>query len=468
MIEVTRKSGIILPASVKNTVFYADAKEHLVRRVKNYQDSAFTYYKFYLESDKGLLLPRFFPLSDYTQNTVIDKSFAGQDINISHNITPRNRLQMKAMQHMLSHESSIMQLEPGTGKTVITISVIADRKKKSLILVHRDTLVDQWKEAAYQFTNLKGDQVMRLTSANFEEAFQQPVIITTDQTFVSLLKRNRSNFLRALWGANIGVFVADEVHTSVGAPTFAECSIHIPAKVVYGLSATPYRHDGNVDIIQYHLGDIYVDDDVEGTMSGRVTVILFDFQIIQKRMKYIYWAGKFQRARYLNMLVKSQVFMKTVKGLLRKFSDREVILVADRIKLLDQLWAWSPETNKAKFTQNAGNDKLLFREVYATTMKVRDGVNIPQKDCLIMTAPISNISQITGRVLRSAEGKKEPIIVDLVDIGCGDICGTLHNRLSFYEMKKWRVNCVYLDSSGKYNQISVDDARQLINDKWGK
>jgi len=363
---------------------------------------------------------------------------------------------------MSNNDSSIMQLEPGTGKTVITIKIIAERKKKTFILVHRDTLVDQWSDRIKTFTNLNNDEIVRLNSKNFVEALTHPIIITTDQTFTSLLKRNRTNFLKALSASNIGMFVADEVHTSVGAPTFAECSIHIPAKIVFGLSATPYRHDKNEDIIRYHLGEIYSDEDSEGTMEPKVIVFLFDFMIIKPRMKYIYWGGKFQRARYLNMMKKSKLLIKVIKGLINKFKDRNLVITSDRVKFLEMLYDWSPEENKSKFIGSAKNDALYYRETYATTHKIRDGIDIPEKDCLIMTSPVSNISQMTGRITRKAENKKQPIIIDLVDVGCFDMGSTLHSRIDYYNNKGWDVKYMLISSSGTPQIIDEEVARRLV------
>ena len=169
-----------------------------------------------------------------------------------------------------------------------------------MVLVHREPLAKQWTDRFLAFTNLEPDDISWLKSSSFQEDLKKPIIVAMVQTFRSLLKRKRKDFLIALNEANIGVFVADEVHTSVGAPAFSECSIHVPSKYTYGLSATPYRYDGNGDIIEFHLGDIFADDDLEGTMEPKVTVMLLDYEIDTPRShRYIHWGGSFQRARYL-------------------------------------------------------------------------------------------------------------------------------------------------------------------------
>jgi len=442
MIECIKRSGILIPRSCENTEAYVQIKEKLSRRTQSYDRSNYTYNIFYIESEKFLLIPRDFPLSKYMfALTIKNHQQEGAIIDITHNITPRSEVQERAIDFMLRHNKGILQLAPGVGKTVISIYMIAQRKRKTLILVHRDALADQWRDRFVEFTNLTNDDVARLTSATFMDDFQKPIIVSTTQTFISLLKRNREAFLIALNDAKIGIFIADEVHTSVGAPTFSECSIHMPSKYTYGLSATPYRYDGNGDIIEYHLGPILADEDSEGTMDVRVSVFLLNYGIdTPARTKYIRWGGEFQRARYLNMMLKSKPFQEAVRGLLNRLKDdRNLLCMLERIKLIDDLHDWMPSESKSKFCGSAKSDQLKSDITFTTPGKCRDGVDAPWKDCVIMTSPISNVEQLTGRVVREKEGKKTPIVIDMVDYGCRDISRTFYGRRKFYEQKGWPI-----------------------------
>jgi len=467
MIDVLKRSGLLIPATYRNEDFYIKIKESLERRTKEYNNSTYTINTFYLESESFLLVPRNFPLHKYISNANIhDHSVLGDPISIEHNIKPRSEAQEKGIEYFLRNESGILQLDPGVGKTVITIYMIAVRKRKTFILVHRDSLADQWRDRLLSFTNLKNEDIARLTSSTFVEDLKKPIIIATDQTFTSLLRRFRGEFLEALNKSNIGVFVADEVHTSVGAPTFAECSIHIPAKCAYGLSATPYRFDGNGDIIEFHLGNVFADDDATGTMGANVNVVLLDYQIdTPKRYRYIRWGGSFQRSRYLTLMKKSDPFMSLIRGLLEKVKDdRDLICMIERINLIDMLYEWLPSTNKSKFCGSAKMNTLSSKVTFTTPGKCRDGIDAPWKDCVIMTSPISNIKQLTGRVVRTKEGKKQPIIVDMVDYGCRDIAQTFTSRLKFYDEKKWPVQFL-LALNGKIRQIDKEIALGIIEGK---
>ena len=461
MYTIKKRSAIAIPRIYENEPFYSKIKGFLTRRVRDYhQESVYIVNKFYLETDKFLIIPRFFPVHEYIPECIVeDHSHIGEDINIDHAIKFRDPLQEDMANLMVQANSSTVQAPPGSGKTVVALYAVASRKKKTLVLVHRDTLVDQWAERVLEHTTIQKNDVVRLTSSNFELAFKKPFIVTTDQTFLSILKRNRLEFLKSLNDANIGIFIADEVHTSVGAPSFSECSLHVPARVVFGLSATPYRIDGNGDVITYHLGPVYVPKGKATTMDAKVTILLFDSGVLRKSYRYIYWADKFQRSRYLQQLKKSQTFMSITKGLLKKFANgRDLILVAERLKLIDNLYDWLSHPDKSKFVGSAGNEELVHKVVFATPGKIRDGVDIPKKDCVIMTSPIGNIEQMCGRVVRIEEGKSRPIVVDMVDIGVKDISVTLFRRIDYYEKKNWEISYFKIFSDGKYVPLQKSEA----------
>jgi len=467
MIEVIRRSGLLIPKKYQHEEFYLRIKEDLTRTSKAYQTSNIEIQIFYVESDKFLLIPRYFPLDKYISGVKL-KSYThqGTDIEIEHNITPRSETQQIVMDYMKNNEKGIIQLSPGVGKTVISIHTIAELKKKSMILVHRDALATQWRDRFLQFTNCEDEQIARLSSSTFEDDLQKPIIISTVQTFLSLLKRQRQEFLTELNNANIGVFIGDEVHTTVGAPTFSECSIHIPSKYTYGLSATPYRYDGNGDVIEYHLGPIFEDADAEGTMDAKVTVLLLDYEIdTPRRWKYIHWGGKFQRARYLNLMRKSTPYREAMRGLIGKLGkDRQLITMVERVKLIDDHFNETTKASKSKFCGSAKADTLEKQITFTTPGKCRDGIDAPWKDSIIMTSPIRNIEQLAGRITRTAENKKTPIVIDMIDFGCPEISRTYYGRRNYYNKKEWPIQYIFI----KDNQMKLVEEQVALDIIAGK
>ncbi len=455
MADIIRKECLIIP---KTYDFHNLIKKHLTRNMKLYKTTET--WSFYNEDDENIYIPRFYPVEELINEKIIDRRHDGQDIEIEHNIVPRNQLQKDTLNYMVNNDCGIINLDTGSGKTIVTIAAISTIKKKTLILLHRTNLVDQWIERFKEFTNIR-DDISILVNSKIEESFSKSIVISTVQGFRSALENRKEELLSELKKANFGVLISDEVHTSIGSRKFSECSLYIMAKKVFGLSATPYRHDGTSDILQYHLGPIYKPSGESGIMKAKVNVIFFNFGMLPKSYKYIYWNGKFQRSRYLNLLKKSDKLNKVCLELLYKLKDRNIFIIIERIKFVEQLFKEFECDDKSTYIEDDKNDNLKSRVVFATPGKVRDGMDEPNKDCLIMTSPIGNITQICGRILRTAENKKEPIIFDLVDIGCPDIAKTVYRRIEFYHDKEWEVN--YFKINGGIEKVY--DIKSILNHK---
>ncbi|RLF56142.1 MAG: hypothetical protein DRN27_09890, partial [Thermoplasmata archaeon] len=129
--KIIKRSGLLISKDHQYEEWYIRIKEFLERRIKAYNTSNYTIQTFYIESEKFLLIPRDFPIQKYISDCEIqDIRHDGQDINIEHNITPRSEAQVKAIQHIMENENATLQLAPGVGKTIISIYMIAERKKK--------------------------------------------------------------------------------------------------------------------------------------------------------------------------------------------------------------------------------------------------------------------------------------------------------------------------------------------------
>ena len=465
MYTFTKYSGIHIPIEYKDCSFYKNIKDHLTRKFKNYNSDEYTILKFYKENDNELIIPRYFPINKFVSNyNISDNRPTPISIDINHNIQPRNHIQENAINFMMNNDSGMLELQPGVGKTVISIFVVATRKLKTFIIVHRDSLAEQWMDRFEQFTDLSKDDIARLTSKNYKKSLEKSVIISTTQTMNSLLKKRQIEFLSVLNKSGIGIFIGDEVHTTIGAPTFSNCSMYLPTMYNYGLSATPDRFDGNSDIIYNHVGERFIEEDTIGTVPGNITMIGFDFGLVKKSKGYLYWCGKFQRSRYLNLMRNSVNLLHVSKKILEQFVDKDILFICEYKKLIESIYSDNmlSEVDTSVFTAGVGMDALKKRITFSTPGKCRDGVDAPWKEVLVMTSPISNISQMTGRVTRSYDknNKKSAKIVDLVDVGCKEM-GTKKaiGRIKFYEERGWNIKYVLMDD----NKFSVVTKLQFLN-----
>jgi superfamily II DNA or RNA helicase len=449
--KVIRSSALVIPTSL-NFPFIKNVKDHLTRTFKEYnnEDKEITI-NFYVQTKNLLIVPRYFPLNKYVNNegiTIEDRTCIGKRIELNHNIVPRGSLQEECSKWFKLNKKGILHADTGSGKTVMAIRAICEKRRKTLILVYKTNLVNQWRKEFITHTDISEkdwrSRISILNSSSYQKDLQKDIIIGTNQTFISLLKRKRNKFIRDIKEASIGILIGDEVHTSIGAPTFGLCSLYVSSRETFGLTATPFRFDGCHDIMRYHLGPLYTPVNKAKIMKPKIMVIYFDHQVaFGKTHRYIYWGNKFNRSRYLNMMYKSKVYMDLCLHLINKAfqKDRTMLFMHSRRKVLKKL---SEECNIPKekmgmFMESASLDETKKPYVFATFTKSRDGIDIPACDLVVLGNPIGNIAQAIGRSVRPKEGKSQPVIVDLVDIGCLDMAERASARERYYKMKEYEV-----------------------------
>ena len=465
---LTRTSGLELP---KDHPDYIRIESDLNRTLRGFTGDL-TYVKFYKDLGASILIPRFYPVL----GEINDQSNLGLDIEIECTLTPRNKRQEKYINFLVEHNNGIIKADPGAGKTAIAISAISQIKKKTIIFVHKEALRRQWTDEFIKFTNIKIEEIGFLSTKTYKQALQKPIIITTVQAVGALLKRRKDEFLKELNAANIGVSIFDEIHNLIGPEFFSDASIFINTKRVYGLSATPYRSDGCEDIIIDHVGEIVYFEPEEGELLKPIVyMIYFSFGIYEtpKQIKYLTWGGNFSTPRYFQQMNHSEKYKKTVTKLTEKLikDKRNVLVLGVRINCLLELAGMStlskseigifiPGTSKEERLKYSDTDDLKTsfetkQLVFSTYSNCRDGVNRKNLDALIMSCPTANIEQSIGRILRTLDGKRQPIVLDLIDIQ-----GPMYNidgkmipyfvrssrkRYNFYKEKDWIVKEIVLE-----------------------
>lgn len=489
---IYKRSGLLIP---KNHPEYESIKKGLHRYLQMFNCNGYDEKFFFKEfPDGSILIPRFYPINN---DEIIDMSPDGENISIEHHITPRNEMQKKAIDYIVNNKNGILQIACGSGKTVISIAALSIIKKRTIIVSHKDTLIKQWKAEILAHTNIKSENIGRLSSQNYKKCLDCDIILTTPQTIVYNIENDKKDFLNALQNANIGLLIIDECHTSAAAEKFSLASLFIDTKRVIGLSATPEaRQDGLVDIIKYHLGEIKIfENEKKDIIVPKIYMLYFPFGCYENYKNYINFGGKFNLARYYKQLGKKGEYNKIVGNLINKaFNEgRNILVLGKNIEPLLNLCRESniPKNDVGIFIPGAvsgnsvkkeskklnkynkvveelsGNFDLLTaflkkRVVFSTYLAGRDGNNRSDLDCLFLSTPSGNIEQSVGRIQRKHSGKKDIIVVDLVDtegpqIGKifkqmrGNIIPLFEymaqKRLKIYEEKGWNVEIHKMDSN---------------------
>ena len=159
----------------------------------------------------------------------------------------------------------ILQAAPGTGKTYMSIN-FSKVFKKTLIIVPKNVLVDQWLESILTFTNLQKENIYILEGSKLNEIQENlnkniKIIITKPQSLLSQIKKNKILDLIDLY-SKIDFVIYDECH-SAGAEGFSKTLSLFKTPNILGLTATPFRKGLNEFLLINSIGDVIIEADAK-------------------------------------------------------------------------------------------------------------------------------------------------------------------------------------------------------------
>jgi len=455
-----KTSCIRIPSHFEGESWCQSILQDLTRTGSSYEDpSVKITTKYYEKRDGHILIPRYYELYRYGHD-VLDYTPEGDDIHFKFKRQWRNDLQRQGFEMLTQNDHGILKLPPGEGKTVISIGAICHIGKKTIIYVHKDSLVTQWRDRFIDHSDATIDDIGILTTDKCREILRKPIIISTVQTMNSMIDRI-PDIEHVMLKASFGLAIWDECHTTTGAPQYSRTALYTPSKRVFGLSATPGRADQNHDIIWKHLGLVYSPEGKTNTMSPKVIMLYFSHGT-KYAENYIYWGirdnngntkekyPRFDTARYLAILTskKNNKYIPMLQKISKKVyqSNRVTLLISDRIKILDFVGSVLPKHDIGYFIpRSKDRDAALLKKfVLSTPGSSRDGTDRDELDCLIMANCISNVEQAAGRVCRYRVNKPEPVIFDCVDTDYKDLIKRADGRKKFYQEKGWIIEEKYL------------------------
>ena len=168
-------------------------------------------------------------------------------------------LQRNAARALLAQDFGVLVAPPGTGKTVAGVHIIAERGRSTLVLVHRQPLLDQWVAQLALFLDVEPKSIGRIGGGKRQITGEIDVAMIQ-----SLVRKDEVVDLVSGYGH----VVVDECH-HIPAVSFERVLAEIKARYVTGLTATPKRRDGQHPILQMQLGPIRFVADQKAASSDR-------------------------------------------------------------------------------------------------------------------------------------------------------------------------------------------------------
>lgn len=408
-----------------------------------------------------------------------DKTNCGHAIPVTFNGVLREE-QQPAADALLEYSTGVLSATTAFGKTVIASHLISERKVNTLILVHTQSLMQQWKKSLECFLNLETEPLLTKrgkVKKNWspvgvlgagKNALHGNVDVAVMQSLVN------GDEVKALV-RDYGMIIVDECH-HVSAVNFEKILKFANAKYVYGLTATPTRQDGHHPIIFMQCGPIRYRVDAKAQAEKRA----FEHYLIPRFTSYRSLntdkgIATIYRDLAENEIRNAQIIRDVVKALQQGrcpiilTERREHVLhlqerLSGHCKNIITLFGTASQKERRETLERLesipSNESLL---IIATGKYVGEGFDYPRLDSLFLALPIAwkgKVAQYAGRLHRNYPGKSEVQIYDYVDIHIPVLERMYQKRVKGYAAIGYKIK---IDSAPKTEPDLIYDGKTFYS-----
>lgn len=367
----------------------------------------------YLENDKYLCVPKYYGLEKFGKPNK-NKEIIGETVNINFKGSLRDDQKEVidvVMPKLEIEDGGLLCLRPGFGKTTLSLYIASIFKVKTLVIVHKSFLLNQWKKRAEQFTDAK----VGIIQQNKIDTDGKEIVIGMLQSIAK--DKYDTDIFR-----DFGLVIFDEAHH---APSkyFSRALPIIACKKTLSLTATPKRQDKLEKVLYWYFGPILYT--IPSEKTNTLLVKTFKYNITHQFFKeYKLYDGTINRSKTINKLVeiqkRNQFIVDQIEELLEE-EGRKIIVLSDRIEhltelkeMLDKLELATTSFYIGGMKQSKLDESEKAQVIFGTFSMASEALDIPDLNTLVMATPRKEIEQTVGRILRKVH-EIQPIVVDIVD-----------------------------------------------------
>ena len=366
-------------------------------------------FKVFKRNDTHVVVPKFWALENLKRFPVSHDYGDVEPMNPLVKFTGSLRKELKQIEatdallkQLLNNGGGILSLDTGFGKTVCSVYTACKLKVKTMILVHKKFLEEQFEETIKRFVPDAKISKVRGDSCDISGDF----IIASIQT---LIVRKYTDF------DAVGCLIVDEAH-HIAAESFSQAMFGISFKYVIGLSATPTRKDGLTRVLHWFLGPTAFE--VRRTQQKNVLVKIVPFTHAEyKKPPPVNKRGDICYTSLMSKICDIRDRTIFIAEETKKIAEtgRYVLVLSHRrnhaIEIKDILVSLGVDA-----ATYLGGDKIEpdAQVICATYHLASEGYDNPRLSGLVLSTPSSDVVQACGRILRGGSGN-DPVIVDVVD-----------------------------------------------------
>ena len=419
----------------------------------------------YRESPQKMYIPRYYGIKNYGKPSTY-KITDGDDIDLPFNGELRDYQINIVNTFMKSADKGdgggLLEVPCGRGKTICALNIISKIKKKTLVIVHKGFLLNQWIERIEQF----------LPNARIGKIQGQVIDIENKDIVIGMLQSLSMKDYSCEVFSSFGLTVVDEVH-HIAAEVFVRSLFKIVTPYVLGLSATMQRKDGLTKVFKMFLGDIIYKEKRDG--NDKVIVKAYTFLTNDEdfnEVKYDYRGNP----AYSTMISKlctynprNEYIIKIIIDTLNKDENQQLMILAHNKNLLTYFYKGLEHRGFDSIGYYVGGMKekdLKISEtkkiIIATYAMASEALDIKTLTTLVMATPKTDVTQSVGRILRTKH--IQPLVIDIIDNH--DLFQNQWNkRLTYYMKENYQVYHSDSKNYGEYETLYEPGQKKQIKPK---
>ena len=244
----------------------------------------------------------------------------------------------------------LLEIPCGRGKTVMALKILSILKLKTLIIVHKSFLADQWIERIQQF----------LPNAKIGRIQGQIIDIENKDIVIGMLQSlSMKSYPESIF-SDFGLLICDEVH-HIAAEVFVRSLFQIVTKYTLGLSATMQRKDGLSKVFKMFLGEVIYKETPK--LNQSVNVYIYNYKVDDAEFNETIYDFK-GNAAYSSMMSKlceydkrTDYIINIIKQLLIVDNKQQIIILGHYKNILNYLYNTIKELNIASVGYYIGGTK---------------------------------------------------------------------------------------------------------------
>jgi superfamily II DNA or RNA helicase len=382
------------------------------------------YFKFVEESENAIIIPRGFigKIIRFCRENKIEYDFNDErkkqnEISFLFNAQLREHQQI-VIDTIGRKDLGVIVAPPGSGKTVVGLKIIAEKRQPALIITHRKQIAEQWIERIETFLGIPKNDIGKIGQGKTKIG-KQITVAMIQSLSKELEKPDAEKLLNAF-----GTIIVDECH-HIPAETFRNTITKLQTFYLYGLTATPFRKHNDSKLIFIHLGEVIAEiksDEISTSKSPKIIIRNTELDV-----PFNSKTDKFETL--LKILVHDSTRNKAIlQDIIHELkSDKKIVIITERKEHIDSLYQYLKQSYEAitlsgEDSESAKNSKwrLLkegnYQVLITTGQFFGEGTDLQNANCLFLVYPFSfegKLIQYIGRVQRS---EIAPIIYDYRDI----------------------------------------------------